>query len=992
MNVPRPLCVFVRPAAVLVALVLFVAIFAAGAGVGGSVGVEPDGERAGRPLAPAQGVWFEEVVTAPVSDWRQSGSVTSADEYIVLRNHGDSVDITGWVLHMIDGTDESQALDAVLATGEAHVVLNPRGNINNDVRLVLENGSGGEVDNVTLGESGVSSGTKADVFHEAVHLSGPWAGLRGPGTLGQGEDPLAAFWVSHMALAGNLGETEPFTAPWVSPGEAVLDVRIHMAPGMESELFALILDDTVYDLTLRDGEGDVWRSASLPVGSVVEGPVALRSGDLVVNAFPDASRFRLQLDDEPPRFDTEEDEANAFADADGRIHWFPAVVWGPSGLASVRVYESSGSAQELVDCVPLERPGPDCRVEPKAESMRVVLRDGAGHVTDERLPVVVLDQAPVVPSISFHPGPPPTLAWNLSDRPFQTIVVESAHNTTGAGPVHREELAGDARGFVDEAWEPGSSRAYRLVVTDRVGNVATGDWTALDPETVPVQFEVQDENATSALAATGEADVVLHFDRELDEPPRLSLRLDRPASVQLEAEGRAFLSGDSYSYPVRSSSPLTEGEGEWVVVGGKGADGAPVMPFSREVDWDHQAPHVEVAGLRDGWIQGDHHELRVTGMDGTDPAPVVTFTGLPGNVSASGSSTSPKLTVQGEGVFQVAGEVEDAGGNRAPFGFEVALDATAPTVNEVERPTQWSASSPLRLEVRDPLSGVDPSSLQVWLRNASSVHEAQVREWENDTAILIPGNDTSSVMGPFEVYLGVFDRAGNGIEGLLAGGSVRLEERDRGNETDDVIPSAQAVDRDGDASGLQVAPRFLEPPWDTGTGEQAQAAEDPAGPGKVAGASSSSGSAWDDFSWDQVGSDDQQRTVGWVLVAAAGLVGLGTAVHQVNRRRRKPGPGSSSAASSKFPGSTREPSPPDPAAADQPIQDALPPQEGPVQWETVPVLVGRSDLPRADVQAQVVQQVLPHWGLDCVRDVAQPTESAVSGVSFVVIQATGDPL
>jgi hypothetical protein len=208
----------------------------------------------------------------------------------------------------------------------------------------------------------------------------------------------------------------------------------------------------------------------------------------------------------------------------------------------------------------------------------------------------------------------------------------------------------------------------------------------------------------------------------------------------------------------------------------------------------------------------------------------------------------------------------------------VGLDAEPPRVKEVVRPDSWSGVSPLQVAIKDDTSGVNVSSLQVWGRHAGGAFDVAVSGWNGDVVELLPV-DGSVVEAPYEVYLAVADHAGNGVEGFLF---ARLDIVHVHAGVGNVSLGVQGLNDDSPVGS--PAPHFNGPSW---------GAQDPmkgvASVGSTGSASSKESSRWESFSWDDVPHQEKERSLAWYVVAAVGAVTLGTAVHQVSRRRRQRG-------------------------------------------------------------------------------------------------------
>lgn len=158
-----------------------------------------------------QRVLITEVVTDPQQDHNDSsggngisfddepgdGTVGSTDEYIEIYNGTeDDVDLKGWILNMVDGTDETQNIEdedwdlyfnqggtvTEFGSGEILVLGNPTGEINNSLTLELINDGGETVDSLVVDDANAQ-----DLEDEAYQITedGSWeAGEATPGTLG----------------------------------------------------------------------------------------------------------------------------------------------------------------------------------------------------------------------------------------------------------------------------------------------------------------------------------------------------------------------------------------------------------------------------------------------------------------------------------------------------------------------------------------------------------------------------------------------------------------------------------------------------------------------------------------------------------------------------------------------------------------------------------------------------------------------------------------
>lgn len=131
-------------------------------------------------------VLISEVVTDPQQDHAESsggngiifdpiagsGSIGTTDEYVEIYNGtSESVDLRGWQLTMIDGTDVTQALDDSswslffsdggtvenFISGEVLVLGNPKGDLKNTIGLDLTDLSGGVVDSIDIEDANATN-------------------------------------------------------------------------------------------------------------------------------------------------------------------------------------------------------------------------------------------------------------------------------------------------------------------------------------------------------------------------------------------------------------------------------------------------------------------------------------------------------------------------------------------------------------------------------------------------------------------------------------------------------------------------------------------------------------------------------------------------------------------------------------------------------------------------------------------------------------------
>lgn len=131
-------------------------------------------------------VHFTEIVSDPQRDWNDSaggnqilfdalfgtGTVGSTDEWIEIKNgRSQNVNLTGWTLHMVDGTNEienfieSKAVFNFSENGsldhfnpdEFLVIGNPKGDMKNTLQLLLYDETNQLVDEVAIDDANASS-------------------------------------------------------------------------------------------------------------------------------------------------------------------------------------------------------------------------------------------------------------------------------------------------------------------------------------------------------------------------------------------------------------------------------------------------------------------------------------------------------------------------------------------------------------------------------------------------------------------------------------------------------------------------------------------------------------------------------------------------------------------------------------------------------------------------------------------------------------------
>ncbi|NJN94859.1 MAG: CehA/McbA family metallohydrolase [Anaerolineales bacterium] len=142
------------------------------------------------PAPPAPGdVVINEIVTDPQQDWSSndfdgtipdpSGSVTNADEFVELYIKANGLDLTGWTIELLDGTDVTGSLlgggafrvsNYISSTGSftntqagdylvLGDVVGSSTQMSNNILIVLKDNTGTIIDSVQLGTNGAPDGT-----------------------------------------------------------------------------------------------------------------------------------------------------------------------------------------------------------------------------------------------------------------------------------------------------------------------------------------------------------------------------------------------------------------------------------------------------------------------------------------------------------------------------------------------------------------------------------------------------------------------------------------------------------------------------------------------------------------------------------------------------------------------------------------------------------------------------------------------------------------
>jgi hypothetical protein len=103
---------------------------------------------------PISNIVINEFTTDPQTDWGNSGSVETNDddEFIELFNNNTfPVDITGWILTLIDTTPSTHVIGSSIPANGYFTITNPTGTMNNNGQIQLNNSFGILIDSVTYG-------------------------------------------------------------------------------------------------------------------------------------------------------------------------------------------------------------------------------------------------------------------------------------------------------------------------------------------------------------------------------------------------------------------------------------------------------------------------------------------------------------------------------------------------------------------------------------------------------------------------------------------------------------------------------------------------------------------------------------------------------------------------------------------------------------------------------------------------------------------------
>ncbi len=738
-----------------------------------------------------------EVVTDPQTDKDGGGKVTGIDEYVELHNPIEAtVDLGGWTLDMIDGSDATATLAGTIEPHGRHLILNPPGDMNNDVQLVLRAPDGSTIDDVQLGAERygqpLPDGNAADALDEAVVLAGPWNGTRTVATPGT---PTDAVWVEAI---GAPNATDAFADAWYVQDPFDVRVRVHVAPNLRSSLDVTnttlhigaagpIAVDAVE--AIADGVHQL-AFANATAAATNASEVSLTVDGHLVDTWSDGRPIILRPDLEPPVVSNESIVVNGT----GHVRWVPTIHDDGSGLSDATLHlprwHADRNQTSRIAC-PISGGGPivdtACRIPGSANatsaeivqdlsntSAYIVAQDIAGGVTKASRALAMDVSAPTMPAMAFEHAERPTLTWAPFDEALTTLHIEVAEDATGRWLIGGWSVAPNATRAEDTTWVPGDARAYRLVAEDRAGLTNTTPWFALDIESVPVRWSIDDAGTLlRSLARSGEGRATFSFDRPLGRSPDVVLRVESPRPLWIEGISESAPDGRTMMVRFEVDDMPVAGRGRILLVDGRGADGAPMDDEAIPISWDHGPPKLTVSGAAEGWLQAPRHVVVVHAEDATDPSPRIRLTDKPNGVTMRGPSDEKTLTIRGEGLFEIDGTATDDEDNSANFTIRIGLDATTPIVEVTAWPDAVSESDPLRLRILDTGSGVRPTSMRAWgltadgtarvLSVASAATLADAAELE---VSLFVGNATEPAVLE-AIHVAVPDVAGNLAEGKL---------------------------------------------------------------------------------------------------------------------------------------------------------------------------------------------------------------------------------
>lgn len=820
--------------------------------------------------APTDGIWLEAVTTDPQADWNGDGRVSTLDESITLWNAGpETVSLQGWTLKMNDGTPEEQMLEGGLGAGQRLHLSNPDGQLNNDVVLVLENAAGVEIDRAALDGALFPSGNSDDALDETIRLAGVWAGQATPGTNGTALPPL---WVQRIGREGL--ENDDLSPAWIEPGTHNVTFKLHYVDGHEPTNYTVLIGNQSNAVILADN--GAWRAGPFAIPDAGSVSVTLSSSEVDLLDFPDGTSLELLIDSTPPVIDPTL-AAGAVAstapavNGTGFIHWLPHFVDPESHMDHHTLHlPGENNTQTALECYTIDLPSPSCQLDTPNQNVTVRAANRAGGTTMDVTQPVWDSSPPEPPSgFTFAYDAHPRVVWTPFNEPLSMLRIEIADDVTGVYLRETQEIRSNSTSFEDTNWIPGDPRAYRLTGTDRVGLEAATEWIALPPDAVPIAWNPID--ATNALAAQAlghDTSVVVHFDRQITHVPTLWLDVERPHPAHHELAGNLAANQTEASYRLPAKLP-SWGAAQWRISGGEGSDGAPLQDAPKATSWDRQAPTVDGLPTVNNWMQTPRYVMTLHARDGLDAKPVLHVEEPGPSISIGRSADQPNrvdLVFKQQGRHTITGSAADGDENTMTFNFTVGLDNKPPTVQIEHLPDAWSSADPIRVRIIDTVSGVNASSIRAWVQGQQETTQAEVLSWSADVVALAPPGNQSRP-DALRIHLAVSDRAGNLAEGLLE---------------ESAMPEAPSQTTTYLAHGLRDAPT---PAASGPTWANSPSAPQASNAGTTANGSTSSwpeplGPATQTHS--ATNASKPQGWLGLAVVAAGGLVGLGTVV----RRRR----------------------------------------------------------------------------------------------------------